>query len=198
MEIESTPGHKYYLPESKQWISAQDLKVGDKALTSDGKYAIIESVKAVHYDIPHTTYNFEVEEFHTYYVGTGICVHNMNTGDCGNIKKTSGLTEEQIKRLKTAAGDMPRGEYSVYLSETDDYVGITKQFSIRKATHKNRNNRIVNEIISNLDGESARIIEQTVINEVGRVVKGTGPLCNIRNSIAATNPLTRKVDLFQW
>ena len=28
-EIISTPGHKYYLPETKAWVSAEDLKIGD-------------------------------------------------------------------------------------------------------------------------------------------------------------------------
>ncbi len=39
--------------------------------------------KAVHYDTPHTTYNLEVDEFHTYYVGTGIwiCAKDLKIGD---------------------------------------------------------------------------------------------------------------------
>ena len=76
-EIESTPGHKYYLPQSKEWISAEQLKVGNKVLLSSGEYGIIESVKSKHYDEPQTTYNFEVEEYHTYYVSEiAVLVHN--------------------------------------------------------------------------------------------------------------------------
>lgn len=82
-EIVSTPGHKYFLPEAKAWVSAEDLKVGIKVLLSDGTYGIITKVRPIHYDEPQTTYNFEVEDFHTYYVGTGVLVHNMNGGDCG-------------------------------------------------------------------------------------------------------------------
>ena len=43
-KIESTPGHKYYLPEKKEWKSASLLKKGDKVLLSRGEYAIIESI----------------------------------------------------------------------------------------------------------------------------------------------------------
>ena len=75
-EIESTPGHKYYLPEKKAWKSASLLKKGDKVLLSSGGYAIIEFVKSKHYDKPQTTYNFEVKDFHTYFIGIGVCVHN--------------------------------------------------------------------------------------------------------------------------
>ena len=34
----------------------------------------------MHYDTPQTTYNFEAEDCHTYYVGTGVLVHNKNCG----------------------------------------------------------------------------------------------------------------------
>ena len=61
-------------------MGAEDLKVGVKVLLSDGSYGIIESVRAIHYDEPQTTYNFEVADFHTYYVGNGVCVHNK--GGC--------------------------------------------------------------------------------------------------------------------
>jgi hypothetical protein len=60
-----------------KWISAKDLKTGDKLLLSNGDNAIISSVEVEYYDESQTTYNFEVEDFHTYYVGTeGILVHN--------------------------------------------------------------------------------------------------------------------------
>ena len=85
-ETISTPGHKYYLPETKAWVSAEDLKVGYKVLTSDGEYATIEAVRPTHYKTPQTTYNFEVEDFHTYYFGNGVLVHNMNGGGCGGNK----------------------------------------------------------------------------------------------------------------
>ena len=86
--ITSTPGHKYYLPNntenreiglqqehesyitlSEKWVSACKLKAGDKVLLSDGKYGIVKSVKIHALKTPETTYNFEVEDFHTYFVG---------------------------------------------------------------------------------------------------------------------------------
>ena len=91
-EIVSTPGHKYYLPETKTWVSAEDLKVGIKVLLSDGSYGIIEAVKPIHYDEPQTTYNFEVEDFHTYYVGNGVLVHNRNCR--GKQKKLEEISQD--------------------------------------------------------------------------------------------------------
>ena len=49
-EIISTPGHKYYLPETKSWVAAENLKIGTKVLLSDGSYGIVEAVKPIHYD----------------------------------------------------------------------------------------------------------------------------------------------------
>ncbi len=84
-DIESTPGHKYFLPKTKKWVSAEDLKVGTKVLLSDGNYGIVETIEHISYDTPQTTYNFEVEDYHTYYVGTqGVCVHNQNCGVGGH------------------------------------------------------------------------------------------------------------------
>ena len=104
-QIISTPGHKYYLPNnteprevgvkqehesytglSEKWVSASKLKAGDKVLLSDGNYGIITNVKIEKLSIPETTYNLEVEDFHTYYVGENpVCVHNVGckieTGD---------------------------------------------------------------------------------------------------------------------
>lgn len=82
-KITSTPGHKYYLPDNKinrnpdeilehdsyfdlsiKWVAAQDLKVGDRILLSDGKYGIIINIKTEECE-EFTTYNLEVADFHT-------------------------------------------------------------------------------------------------------------------------------------
>ena len=88
-EIVSTPGHKYYLPLNRanrnpeeemehasyeglteQWVSASDLKAGDRVvlaqtegLTEKVKYGIVKAVKTEESE-SYTTYNFEVEDYH--------------------------------------------------------------------------------------------------------------------------------------
>lgn len=47
----------YYLPESKKWISAKDLVVGDTILLSSGNKTEVEAIRAIHYDEAQTTYN---------------------------------------------------------------------------------------------------------------------------------------------
>ena len=101
-ETISTPGHKYYLPESKTWVSAEELKVGDEVLTSEGQRAIIKAVRPIHYETPQTTYNFEVEGFHTYYVGNGALVHNMTGADCGGR-----ITNKEATKVAKELGYTP-------------------------------------------------------------------------------------------
>ena len=94
-EITSTPGHKYFVPGnrvrkdsralehasyaglSEKWVSACDLKRGDKVLLSDGTLCEVEGVSCKKLSAPETTYNLEVADFHTYYVADcNVLVHN--------------------------------------------------------------------------------------------------------------------------
>lgn len=76
-EIVSTPSHPFYSP-IKGWINACDLKSGDKLVLIDGNYITIEKVQHDLLDTPTKVYNFQVENYHTYYVSIlGILVHNL-------------------------------------------------------------------------------------------------------------------------
>ena len=67
-EITTTPFHPFYVPQ-KGWTSAVDLRAGDILVTVNGEYVILEKVQHEILENPVTVYNFEVEDFHTYYVG---------------------------------------------------------------------------------------------------------------------------------
>ena len=77
-EIVCTPGHKFYVPE-KGWTSAIELRAGDQLQLVNGEYVTVEAVQHEILEEPVKVYNFEVEDFHTYYVGTNlqVLVHNM-------------------------------------------------------------------------------------------------------------------------
>ena len=81
--ITSTPGHKYYAPE-KGWTSAIELRAGDLLQLVNGEYVVVEAVQHEILETPVTIYNFEVEDFHTYYVGEqSVLVHNNGCGPDG-------------------------------------------------------------------------------------------------------------------
>ena len=57
--------------------SAIQLRADDRLQLLNGKYVIIEQVQHELLETPVTVYNFEVEDFHTYYVtDSAILVHN--------------------------------------------------------------------------------------------------------------------------
>ena len=74
--VTTTPTHPFYQPQ-KGWIDAIDLRAGDILVKSNGEYVVVEMVEHELLEAPITVYNFEVEDFHTYYVGdTSVLVHN--------------------------------------------------------------------------------------------------------------------------
>ena len=69
--------HASYAGLSEKWVSACDLKHGDKVLLSDGTLCEVEGVSCKKLSEPETTYNLEVADFHTYYVSDAcVLVHN--------------------------------------------------------------------------------------------------------------------------
>ena len=79
-EITTTPTHPFYVPQ-KGWTDAIRLRAGDRLQLLNGEYVVVEQVQHEILEAPVTVYNFEVEEFHTYYVtGSAILVHNANCG----------------------------------------------------------------------------------------------------------------------
>ena len=96
-KIESTMVHSFWV--ENRWVSAKDLKEGDLLTLADGSAARISGVYGEKLDEAVVVYNFEVEEFHTYYVTeAGVLVHNANkVGGCGvtGNKSDSGTREYQ-------------------------------------------------------------------------------------------------------
>lgn len=98
--ILATPEHPFYVVDdildgSKQgsWLNAGNLKKGLKVLLASGLLATVDNTFA--FDTTATVYNFEVENTHTYYVGTeGVLVHNTYVaGTVNKIKTTLGTAD---------------------------------------------------------------------------------------------------------
>ena len=128
-EIVCTPGHKFYAPE-KGWTSAIELRAGDQLQLVNGKYVTVEKVQHELLEEPVKVYNFEVEDFHTYYVGTDVqvLVHNK----C--VKSTTpfeqGRIEEKIQidadgRIKNTDTFRPTTE-QINSAEFEEIVGNPK------------------------------------------------------------------------
>ena len=63
----------------KGWTEAVDLRAGDNLVLVNGEHVIVEKIQHEILESPINVYNFQVEDYHTYYVGKGILVHNTCT-----------------------------------------------------------------------------------------------------------------------
>ena len=81
-ELVGTGEHPFYVVNRFSFIPAARLEVGDVLRLADGNQAEVSGIdieEAVDGEA-FTTYNFEVADFHTYFVGdVGVWVHNAST-----------------------------------------------------------------------------------------------------------------------
>ena len=74
--ISATPNHPFYV-DKFGWTLAKNLKAGDILVLSNGEFVVVEWVQHEILESPVKVYNFEVQDFHTYFVGkSDILVHN--------------------------------------------------------------------------------------------------------------------------
>ena len=105
-KIETTEGHPFYVvdvdgerdivrfkgSDCENWVLAKDLKVGDVVKLANGSTSTIEAVEIVVLDEPVVTYNFEVEDWHSYFVGKdSVLVHNRSLPK--NARTTNNFNE---------------------------------------------------------------------------------------------------------
>ena len=91
-EIVTTVDHPFYV-KNQGFIKAGELIVGDELLDVNGNVLLVENFDVELTDEPTTVYNFQVEDFHTYYVGeNGVWVHNSN---CKLIKNDDGTYDNE-------------------------------------------------------------------------------------------------------
>ena len=77
-QISTTVDHPFYVKE-RGFINAGELKMGDMVLTASGKNFPIDRVCVEMLEKLEKVYNFQVEDFHTYFVGMlEVWVHNAN------------------------------------------------------------------------------------------------------------------------
>ena len=75
-EIVATPTHPFYCPV-KGWTDAAHLRAGDILVLVNGEYVVVEKIQHELLENPVKVYNFQVQDYHTYYVaGSGVLVHN--------------------------------------------------------------------------------------------------------------------------
>ena len=77
-EIITTETHPFYV-NMRGFVNAGELKIGDELLDSSGNILFVEKFDVELTEKLTKVYNFQVEDFHTYHVGSlGVLVHNAD------------------------------------------------------------------------------------------------------------------------
>lgn len=117
--IETTLNHPFWVI-GKGWINSQDVASGDKLLLKNKNFTIVMDVRVRRLDTPINVYNFEVEQWHSYFVShCTVLVHNAN---CGN----------ELQQLKEAARKMGIKDQKQY-KELSKYLHKWKRQNGMKA-----------------------------------------------------------------
>jgi len=115
--ITTTPEHPFWVPQ-KGWTSACKLRAGDMLQLLNGEYVVLEAVQHEILESPVTVYNFEVEDYHTYYVGSDdILVHNMCGDDLFERFNNHAFSKDHIKKGILDLGLSRRGLFDYVYGE---------------------------------------------------------------------------------
>ena len=113
-EIVTTPSHPFYSPV-KGWTDAIHLRAGDILVLVNGEYVVVEKVQHEILEAPITVYNFQVADYHTYFVSNdGVLVHNS----CNHGSKWK---REKIRYWKDASKGVEIGkDYGAYVATKEN------------------------------------------------------------------------------
>ena len=113
-EIVCTPSHPFYSPV-KGWTSACKLRAGDILVLVNGEYVVVEKVQHELLESPIEVFNFQVQDYHTYYVSNArVLVHNScNHGSEWN-------KERRAFWKKTGADAILNQDYGSYVATEDN------------------------------------------------------------------------------
>ncbi len=165
-EIVTTENHPFYV-DVEGWVTAGELTEEDYVLDSEGRRLQVEEKYVEKLEESVKVYNFEVEEYHTYYVGdAGILVHNKCWDD-PPVKKTSkkqvSIDDSKFEKWLNK-GKANNTVYFGLENEEKTYAGITRQkLSRRRYQHNHFGGKNFDRLdpqYENLTRNQARALEQ--------------------------------------
>lgn len=123
-EIKTTITHPFWVI-GRGWVNAGELKAGDKVLLSSGAQKEITDVQIEKLKGIIKVYNFEVEDWHTYFVSdNNILVHNMCAERYRGNRWTSGDDAlEQLEGIEKAQQNYYKGKSKTKI----DSIGKSEQ-----------------------------------------------------------------------
>ncbi|MBQ5473157.1 MAG: DUF2380 domain-containing protein, partial [Lachnospiraceae bacterium] len=123
--IDTTVRHPFYVV-GYGFRYASELRIGDKVRSVSGDIYEVTSVEIEKLDEPVKIYNFEVEDWHTYFVSeSGILVHNDGCGT-GTPNTTEDTKQQDTDNITNQSASAPEGKggskSNIPLIETSKYI----------------------------------------------------------------------------
>jgi hypothetical protein len=117
-KLGTTAEHPFWV-KAQGWVFASKLLPGDEIFTSNGGWLRVNT--GTWLSERQTVYNFEVDEFHTYFVGKHKAwVHNNPCAHQGAHKKPI-VIGENMKRVQQYADDIGGHAYRPFKNNSFDY-----------------------------------------------------------------------------
>ena len=130
-EITTTPEHPFYVPQ-KGWTWAIHLRAGDMLVLSNGEYVVVEKIEHELLESPALVYNFEVEDFHTYYVSAyGVLVHNTCIVRDNGVKIESYYPKDHAPAHLHVSGSGPKVKIGIVDGKLQSIKGILTSKQLR-------------------------------------------------------------------
>ena len=97
--ISTTPNHPFWV-KGRGFVSAGELQAGEELVNAAGEVCRVENIRPEIVESPERVYNFQVEGFHTYHVGSiGVLVHNTDCG--GDTASSYGIDMDNLNFSNT-------------------------------------------------------------------------------------------------
>ena len=105
-------------------VAIENIKAGDMVINSIGESLSIEEANVEIVEENITVYNFQVEDYHTYYVGSaGVLVHNADCGKSRGVDDEGGATSSKPNQVHHYATDKSK-TYTPQLEEITNKYGL--------------------------------------------------------------------------
>lgn len=150
-EIRCTPEHPFFV-RGKSWVEAENLKAGDRLIGDQGEELEVSEVSVSEEKAEH--YNFEVEDWHTYFVsdaeqGAGVWVHNLCRGAITKIGR--GSLENGVNRLRRASKRVRAGNVVNNPGDFSIALGFEKLYRSGGVLAANPPGRLGKRMVNALD-----------------------------------------------
>lgn len=129
--IDCTPDHPFYVVDYG-FKHASELKIGDRIISLDGNIYKVSSNAKESLEKPIIVYNFEVEDWHTYFVSeSGIPVHNLCSEKTTiDENKESNISESSSVEVDEGGSYSPKNKTKLWGQEkyvTEKGLNTVKQ-----------------------------------------------------------------------